>query len=126
MRCGSRSATWTRTRATSGCALRGSLHQVLALRGSRLALYDLRESLEGAPARLPASFLAALHVLGDESCLEPLAAAWAAAAMDNTADGVRWRQQLAAAFKAITQREKITKRHAIDEANRGAMAGDLT
>lgn len=105
-------------------ALRGSLHQVLALRGSRLALYDLRESLEGAPARLPASFLAALHVLGDESCLEPLAAAWAAA--DKTADGLRWRQQLAAAFKAITQREKITKRHAMMKRIAARWPGILT
>ncbi len=93
-------------------ALRGSLHQALALRGSRLALYDLRESLEDRTTRLPASFLAALHVLGDVSCLEPLAAAWGAAEPDTTADGARWRHQLAAAFKAIVQREKITKRHA--------------
>jgi hypothetical protein len=53
-------------------ALRGSLHQALALRGSRVALYDLRESLERCTAPLPVSFLAALHVLGDASCLEPL------------------------------------------------------
>ncbi len=85
---------------------------MLALRGSRLALYDLRESLEGGPVRLPASFLAALHVLGDASCLEPLATVWGAAGADPSADGARWRQQLAAAFKAIAQREKITKRHA--------------
>jgi hypothetical protein len=94
-------------------ALRGSLHQVLALRDSRLALYDLRESLEGGPTRLPASFLAALHVLGDVSCLEPLAARWGDAERDTSADGARWRYQLAAAFKAIVQRERITKRHAV-------------
>jgi hypothetical protein len=92
-------------------ALRGSLHQALALRGSRLGLYDLRESLEER-SQLPASFLAALHVVGDVSCLEPLAAAWDAAGSDSAADSARWRHQLAAAFKAIVQREKITKRHA--------------
>ena len=70
-------------------------------------------ALEDAAARLPTSFLAALHVLGDASCLEPLAAAWGAAEPDTTADGLRWRQQLAAAFQAIAQREKITKRHAV-------------
>jgi hypothetical protein len=93
-------------------ALRGSLHQVLALRGSRLALYDLRESLGAPSARLPVSFLAALHVLGDVSCLEPLAAAWGAAERDGTESG-RWRHQLAQAFRAIVQRERITKRHAV-------------
>jgi hypothetical protein len=94
-------------------ALRGSLHQVLALRGSRIALYDLREALEARSTRLPVSFLTALHVLGDASCLEPLASAWHRAAADRTADGLRWRQQLASAFRAIRQREKITKRHAV-------------
>ena len=88
--------------------LRGAVHQALALRGSRVALYDLRETLEAGEAPLPASFLAALHVLGDASCLEPLAAAWAAGP---SKDG-RWRQQLEAAFRAIVQREKLTKRHA--------------
>ncbi len=94
-------------------ALRGALHQALALRGSRLALYDLRETIEDAPARLPPSFLAALHILGDVSCLDPLAAAWGSAEPDRTTEGLRWRQQLASAFRAITQREKITKRHAV-------------
>lgn len=94
-------------------ALRGALHQALALRGSRVALYDLRETLEDRPMRLPVSFLTALHVLGDRSCLEPLASAWGGAAADRTADGLRWRQQLASAFRAIGHREKITKRHAV-------------
>ena len=40
-------------------ALRGALHQALALRGSRLALYDLRETIEEGAMRLPTSFLAA-------------------------------------------------------------------
>jgi len=91
-------------------ALRGALHQALALRGSRVALYDLRETIEEGATRLPASFLAALHVLGDVSCLAPLAAAWGA---DTTADAAKWRHQLAAAFKAVAQREKATKRHAV-------------
>ena len=94
-------------------ALRGSLHQALAFRGSRVALYDLRETLADAATPLPTSFLTALHVLGDASCLEPLAAAWGAAEPDRTTEGLRWRQQLASALRAIAQREKITKRHAV-------------
>jgi hypothetical protein len=86
--------------------VRGALHQALALRGSRVAVYDLREALEEAHGPLPTSFLAALHVVGDQSCLEPLASAYAASAADP-----RWRVQLAAAFRAIARREKITQRH---------------
>ncbi len=89
-------------------AARGALHQALALRGSRVAVYDLRETFEQARGPLPVSFLTALHVVGDESCLEPLAAAWARTSPDDA----RWRQQLGAAFRAITRREKVTKRHA--------------
>jgi hypothetical protein len=89
--------------------LRGALHQALALRGSRVAVYDLREALEGAHAPLPTSFLAALHVVGDQSCLEPIAAAYAGiGAVD-----ARWKVQLAATFRAIARREKVTSRHAI-------------
>jgi len=89
--------------------LRGSLHQALALRGSRVALYDLRESLEEGARRLPVSFLAALHVLGDSACLEPLAAAWSRAESSDE----WWRHQLSSAFRAIARRERITRRHAV-------------
>jgi hypothetical protein len=92
-------------------ALRGSLHQALALRGSRVALYDLRETLEsaaGAPS-LPVSFLAALQVLGDRTCLEPLAAAWART--DRSEEHLR--HQLASAFRTIARREKVTKGHTL-------------
>jgi hypothetical protein len=85
--------------------VRGAIHQALALRGSRVALYDLRESLAEGATPLPVSFLAALHVVGDESCLEPLAARWRAS------DDERWRHQLAEAFRAITRREKIGRGH---------------
>ncbi len=89
-------------------AIRGSLHQALALRGSRIAVYDLRESLEAGGGPLPVSFLAALHVVGNASCLPALAAAHAAAAAESP-----WRQQVAAAFHAIAKRERITRRHAV-------------
>lgn len=101
-----------RAGAAAWRAVRGSLHQALALRGSRVALYDLRESLEAAADPLPPSFLAALHVVGDESCLEPLAARWSAVSGATPADA-RQRHQLAETFKAITRREKITRRHTV-------------
>ncbi|MFL6281381.1 MAG: hypothetical protein ACJ731_14795 [Vicinamibacterales bacterium] len=86
--------------------VRGALHQALALRGSHVAVYDLRESLEDARAPLPSSFLTALHVVGDRSCLEPLAAAYVRARADS-----RWKSQLAAAFRTIAKRERVTRRH---------------
>jgi hypothetical protein len=89
-------------------AARGALHQALALRGSRVAVYDLRETIELAREPLPVSFLAALHVVGDESCIEPLAAAYTR----TPGAEERWRHQLGEAFRAITRREKMTRRHA--------------
>ena len=88
-------------------SVRGALHQVLALRGSRIALYDLRETIERAGEPLPHSFLAAVQVLGDESCLEPLAAAHAHA----PAGDERWRHQIARSFHAVATRERLTSRH---------------
>jgi hypothetical protein len=87
--------------------LRGALHEALAQRGSRIALYDLRETLVDTREPLPDSFLAALRAVGDESCLEPIAAAWGAA----DERGI-WREHLAAAFAAIVKREKLTRRSA--------------
>src|SRR5262245_39307644 len=65
-----------RANAAAWLAVRGTLHQALAIRGSRVALYDLRETIEARPGSLPMTFLTALHVVGDVSCLEPIAAAW--------------------------------------------------
>ncbi len=95
------------TRRTEWLATRGALHQALALRGSRIAVYDLRETIAGAREPLPVSFLAALHVVGDVSCLEGIAAAYSQA----PANDVHWRYQLASAFRAISRRERVTKRH---------------
>ncbi len=63
-------------------AARGAVHQALALRGSRVALYDLRETFERATGPLPSPFLAAVKIVGDESCVEPLASAYANAGAD--------------------------------------------
>jgi HEAT repeat protein len=89
---------WTTTRAAA--------HVALASRGSRLALYDLRESLASTKAPLPVEFLAALSMVGDVSCLEPIAGAHA------KAKNAWWRDHLADAFRAIVTREKVTRRHA--------------
>ena len=89
-------------------ALRGAIHQALALRGSRVALYDLRETIEAAAAPLPASFVAAAQAVGDDSCLQAIAAAYTNAPSDE-----RWRHQLGTAFTAIASRERITARHAV-------------
>jgi hypothetical protein len=89
--------------------VRGAVHQALAARGSRLALYDLRDSLLETE-RLPVAFLAALEDVGDASCLEPLAAAYDAA---SGGTDPWWRDHLAAAFRAIVHREGLTRRHTV-------------
>jgi hypothetical protein len=87
-------------------AARGAVHQALALRGSRVALYDLRETFERASGALPTSFIGAVALIGDESVVEPLASAYANAGAD-----ARWQQQLARAFREVVKRERLTKRH---------------
>ena len=87
-------------------AARGAVHQALALRGSRVALYDLREAFEQASGALPSSFIGAVTLIGDESCVEPLALAYANAGAD-----ARWQLQVAQAFREVVKRERVTKRH---------------
>lgn len=110
----SRRAEWTR--------VRGRVHLALAARGSRIALYDLRESLEAASATasisgpLPVEFLAALSRAGDASCLEAVATAYArsrTAGLQGDAESGWWRDHLADAFKTIVAREHLTGRHAV-------------
>ncbi|HVH25100.1 MAG TPA: hypothetical protein VM818_00025 [Vicinamibacterales bacterium] len=96
--------------------VRGRAHVALANRGSRVALYDLRESFEIATSPLPVEFLAALQLIGGASCLEATAAAHARAARRDTA-GVTgehwWRDRLADVFRAIVARERLTRRHTV-------------
>jgi hypothetical protein len=88
---------------------RAAAHIALANRGSRLALYDLRESLETAKGPLPVEFLAALALVGDTSSLEAIAGAHA----KTKAKDAWWRDQLARVFREIVAREKLTRRHAV-------------
>jgi HEAT repeat protein len=95
----SRRPEWTTVRAAA--------HLALANRGSRLGVYDLRESIAEAKAPLPVEFLAALSIIGDASCLDAIAVAH-----DRATDGW-WRDHLADAFGAIVTRERLTSRHAV-------------
>jgi hypothetical protein len=97
-----------RSRREEWRALRGAVHQALAARNSRLALYDLRDTLLDAD-RLPVAFLAAIEEIGDASCLEPLAAAYDASSRSSD---TWFREHVAAAFRAIVIREGLTRRHA--------------
>ena len=86
---------------------RGAAHHILAHRGSRLALYDARETLSTAKDTLPPGFVEAMASLGDATCLEPLARAWSA-----TRDA-GWRTQLSEAARQIMTRSKLGGRNAV-------------
>ena len=88
--------------------VRGTAHVALARRGSRVALYDLREAFDAAREPLPLDFLTAMTLVGDGSCLEPMARAWAAAPGE-----AWWRDRLADAAADIVRREHLTGRNAI-------------
>lgn len=92
---------------------RAAAHVALANRGSRLAVYDLRETLEQATGTLPVEFLAALTAIGDASCLGAIAAAYAKSAGATRGRDDWWRRHLAAAFRAIAARHRMTRRHAV-------------
>jgi hypothetical protein len=99
---------------------RAVAHQVLAARGSTVALYDLRETIEsGEPA--PVEMIAAIAAIGDKTCLEPIAAAYTRLAEQPARPSPKsaapatdwWRQHLAVAFRTIAAREKLNERHAV-------------
>lgn len=94
-----RRAPWATARAAA--------HLALARRDSRLALYDLRESLEKTADPLPVDMLAALSLVGDASCLEAIASAYGKGTDE------WWCDHLKQAFDAIVAREKLTSRHAV-------------
>ena len=87
-------------------AARAAAHLVLARRRSRIALFDLRETVQRAKEPVAMEFLAALEAIGDASCVDAVARAYA-----STQDRW-WRGHLAQAFRAIVRREKLTRRHA--------------
>jgi HEAT repeat protein len=85
---------------------RAAAHVALAHRESRLALYDLRESFESAKGPLPLEFLTAMSLVGDDTCVEAMAAAHA------KAKDAWWQEQIARVFRDVLSRERLTKRHA--------------
>lgn len=91
--------------------VRGAVHHQLASRGSRVALYDVRESLEQTDTPLPVEFLATLAEIGDASCVEPLAQAYARSAKLKVTGSEWWRQHLLSTLRAVISRERLTKRH---------------
>jgi hypothetical protein len=96
---------------------RAAAHRVLAERGSRLALYDARETFSTAEAPLPPGFLDAIRHVGDASCLEPLARAWSASR------DARWRDQLSGVARQILIRSKLGGRNAVVKSIRANWAG---
>jgi hypothetical protein len=90
---------------------------MLGARGSRLALYDARETISAAQSPLPAGFLEAIERVGDASCLEPLARAWSA-----TRD-TAWRAQLSEAARQIVARAGLGARSAVVKGLRANWAG---
>jgi hypothetical protein len=90
---------------------------MLADRGSRLALYDARETFSSAQSPLPPGFLEAIGQVGDASCLEPLARAWSATRE------ARWRAQLSETARQIVVRSKLGGRNAVVKGIRANWVG---
>jgi hypothetical protein len=101
-------------------AVRGEAHLVLARRGSRVALYDLREAFDSCTATLPIDFISAAMLIGDASCVEPLARAWAASASEPW-----WRARVAEAGRGIAAQAKLTARTAVGRRVRAKYPGFL-
>ena len=94
-------------------AVRGGVHLALARRASRVAVYDLREAIARAAEPLPEGFAEAAGLVGDGACLESIAELLArtpAAAGSPMRD---WQDQLVEAGRAIVERERLTRRHAV-------------
>ena len=96
----------------------GAAHLALAKRDSRVALYDLRETFDAAQGALPLDFLSAVVLIGDASCVEPLARAWSAGGQEPW-----WRDQVAQAIHTIAARAKLTARHAVTKRVRARYPG---
>lgn len=99
-------ATLEPAEAEAWRVVRATAHLALAARGSRLAVYDLREAVELLNAQTPVGMLSALQQVGDASVIEVIADAWQASS------DTWFRGQLVTIFRAVVERERITKRHA--------------
>ncbi len=95
------------TQAAGWLTCRAAAHQALADRDSRVAVYDLRDTLEALGPRAPVGILSALRDVGDAASLDVIVEAWSAH------EDAWFRSQLASAFAAIVAREGLTRRHAV-------------
>ena len=94
-------------------AVRGMVHLALARRGSRVAVYDLRETLARAAGPLPEGFAEAAGLVGDGDCLESIAGQLARAPAPPDGAVREWHDALVRAGRAIVARERLTRRHAV-------------
>jgi HEAT repeat protein len=99
--------------------VRAAAHAALARRGSRVALYDLREAFDAATEPLALDYLTAVAAIGDATCLEPMARAWAASR------DAWWRDHLATAAADIMHRTRLSGRSAVVKRIRTKFPGFL-
>jgi hypothetical protein len=94
-------------------AVRGVVHLALARRGSRVAVYDLREAIARAAVPLPAGFAEAAGLVGDGACLESIAELLVRTHADADSRRREWESSLVRAGRQIVERERLTRRHAL-------------
>jgi hypothetical protein len=94
-------------------AVRGAVHFALASRGSRVAVYDLREAIARAAVPLPAGFAEAAGLVGDGACLESIAELLVRTHADADSRRREWESSLVRAGRQIVERERLTRRHAL-------------
>ena len=91
---------------------RGTVHLALAHRASRVAVYDVRDTIASATGSLPPDFVAAAALVGDSGCLEAIADALARVPARVDREEQDWRDRLYDAARAIITRERLSRRHA--------------
>ncbi|MEW5984479.1 MAG: hypothetical protein AB1806_19180 [Acidobacteriota bacterium] len=98
-------AEWTEARAT--------VHRTLAGRGSRVALYDVRDTIGSATGPLPQGFIEAVSLVGDAACLESIVEALARVPLRLSRPEQDWRDRLIDGGRAVVARARLTRRHAV-------------
>jgi hypothetical protein len=96
-------------------AVRGAIHVALARRRSSVALYDLREAFDATALHpLPEDFTVAVRLIGDATCLEPLARAWMhAPALPRGPRSRAWAEEVLNAFRDLIASETTAARRRI-------------
>jgi hypothetical protein len=93
-------------------AARAAVHLALANRASRVAIYDVRDTIASETGILPTDFVAAAGLVGDSGCLEAIADALARVPGRVDRLEQEWRDRLFEAARAIIARERMSRRHA--------------